>query len=82
VTSAKGEALFELDPFEALALTLHHSPGAMAVLLGSGLSRSAGIPTGWEITIDLIREVAMLRGTDTHTDWAQWYRDEFGKEPS
>jgi hypothetical protein len=74
--------MLELDPFEALALTLHHSPGAQALLLGSGLSRAAGIPTGWEITLDLIRELAKLRGAEGHPDWSAWYRDEFDKEPS
>lgn len=74
-------SLFELEPFEALALTLHHSPGSQALLVGSGLSRAAGIPTGWEITLDLIREVAKLRGIDGHSDWSQWYQDEFDKEP-
>src|SRR3954470_14235160 len=74
--------MLELDPFEALALTLHHAPGAQALLLGSGLSRAAGIPTGWEITLDLIRELAKLRGVEGHPDWSAWYRDEFNKEPS
>jgi len=74
--------MLELDPFEALALTLHHSPGAQALLLGSGLSRAAGIPTGWEITLDLIRELAKLRGVEGQPDWSVWYRAEFDKEPS
>ena len=32
----------------------------MLLLLGSGVSRAAGIPTGWEVVIDLIRKVAAL----------------------
>lgn len=74
--------MIELPPFDALALSLHHSPGVHAILVGSGLSRAAGIPTGWEITLDLIRRLAALDGLTEHDDWAAWYRNKFGKEPS
>ncbi len=74
--------MIELPPFDALALSLHHSPGVHAILVGSGLSRAAGIPTGWEITLDLIRRLAALDGIAEHEDWATWYRDKYGKEPS
>jgi SIR2-like domain len=74
--------LIDLPPFDALALSLHHSPGVHAILVGSGLSRAAGIPTGWEITLDLIRRLAALDGVVEHDDWAKWYRDKYIKEPS
>ena len=74
--------MIELPPFDALALSLHHSPGVHAILVGSGLSRSAGIPTGWEITLDLIRRLAALDGVTEHDDWAKWYRDKYSEEPS
>jgi hypothetical protein len=74
--------MIELLPFDALALSLHHSPGVHAILVGSGLSRAAGIPTGWEIALDLIRRLAALDGVTEHDDWAKWYRDKYGKEPS
>lgn len=35
------------------------SPGTYALLLGSGVSRAAGIPTGWEVTLDLVRKAAV-----------------------
>lgn len=75
--------MIELPPFDALALSLHHAPGTQALLVGSGLSRAAGIPTGWEITLDLVRRLAALKGVTDHHDWEQWFRDEHGdKEPS
>ena len=74
--------MIELPPFDALALSLHHSPGVHAILVGSGLSRAAGIPTGWEITLDLIRRLAALDGVTEHEDWAAWYRGKYVKEPS
>lgn len=74
--------MLELDPFDSLALTLHHALGASALLVGSGLSRAAGIPTGWEITLDLARRVAALKGEDTAGDAAAWYRKTYGEEPN
>jgi len=38
-----GLTVIVLPPFDALALSLHHSPGVHAILVGSGLSRAAGI---------------------------------------
>ena len=40
------------DTITKLAFTIHSSPGIYALLLGSGISRDAGIPTGWMITLD------------------------------
>lgn len=74
--------MFELDPFDALALSLHRSQGVFAALVGSGLSCAAGIPTGWEITLDLVRQVAALQGITEHEDWARWYQDKYGEAPS
>ncbi|MCA3631306.1 MAG: SIR2 family protein [Methylobacterium sp.] len=75
--------MIELPPFDALALSLHHAPGTQALLVGSGLSRAAGIPTGWEITLDLVRRLAALKGIKEHANWEKWFRDEHGgKEPS
>lgn len=80
--SDTGFAVLELDPFDALALSLHHSPGSLALLVGSGLSRAAGIPTGWEITLDLVRRYAALKGVASAEDWAKWYQQETGRAPN
>jgi hypothetical protein len=74
--------VIDLPPFEALALSLHHSPGVHAILVGSGLSRAAGIPTGWEITLDLIKHLAALDHVNEHDDWPKWYREKYDKEPN
>jgi len=50
-----------IDPILSLAVSVYHNKGVYSLLLGSGISRSAGIPTGWEIVLDLIRQVAHLR---------------------
>ena len=70
------------DALTRLAFAVYGNPGVYALLLGSGLSRAAGIPTGWEITLDLIRRVAVAQGTTDQPDWAAWYKRKFGKEPN
>ncbi len=70
------------DPLTQLGFSIYENKGVFALLLGSGLSRSAEIPTGWEITLDLVRRVALAQGVDAQHDWAQWYRDTTGSEPS
>lgn len=70
------------DPLTRLAFSIHENKGVFALLLGSGLSRAAEIPTGWEITLDLIRRVALARGITERSDWATWYQEQFGKEPN
>lgn len=40
-----------IDPLYSLALSMESNPGIYALLLGSGVSRIAGIPTGWEIVL-------------------------------
>ncbi|EAS50666.1 conserved hypothetical protein, possible SIR2 superfamily [Aurantimonas manganoxydans SI85-9A1] len=69
------------DPLTQLAFSIYENKGVFAVLLGSGLSRAAEIPTGWEITLDLIRRVALAQGVEDQPDWAAWYRDRTGEEP-
>lgn len=65
-----------------IAFAIHENKGVFALLLGSGLSRAADIPTGWEITLDLVRRVAMARGEAEQADWAAWHRAKFGGEPN
>lgn len=77
-----GAIVIDLPPFDALALSLHHSPGVHAILVGSGLSRAAGISTGWEITLSLVRRLAALVGETEHDDWSAWYVSKYGKAPS
>ena len=38
------------------------------------------IPTGWEITLDLIRKLAKLYGETCDPDPEHWYLNKFGKE--
>ena len=70
-----------IDPIHSLAFAVQAKPGVYAVLVGSGLSRAAGIPTGWEVTLDLIRKLARLHGGEADSDAEAWYRSKFRREP-
>lgn len=47
-----------LSPSVMLATSMHAQPGVYAVLLGSGVSTGAGIPTGWGVVKELVRRAA------------------------
>jgi hypothetical protein len=71
-----------IDPLVSLAHAVYSNKGVYAVLLGSGISRAAGIPTGWEITLELVRRIAKAEGVaEDITDPAVWFRTTKGREP-
>jgi hypothetical protein len=70
-----------IDPTLSLAFAVHSNKGAYALLLGSGVSRAAGIPTGWEVVQDLIRKLAALAGEDAGAAPEAWYISKHGEEP-
>jgi hypothetical protein len=74
-------SILSSDPITQLAFSMFENKGVYALLLGSGLSRAAGIPTGWEITLDLVRRVALAQGVENQSDWAMWYCDRNGTNP-
>ena len=75
-------ALLSDDRLTQLSFSVYENKGVFAVLLGSGLSRAAEIPTGWEITLDLIRRIGLAQGAEEQSDWAQWYRAKTRQEPN
>ena len=70
-----------IDPIVKISLAVHANKGAYAVLLGSGVSAAAGIPTGWQIVSDLVTKVASLEGVDVGDDPAAWYKQRYGAYP-
>ena len=69
------------DALTPLAFAIYGNPRVYALLLGSGLSRAAGILTGHGITLDLVRRVAIAQGEKDQPDWGAWYKDKFGNAP-
>ncbi|MCF8097218.1 MAG: SIR2 family protein [Desulfarculaceae bacterium] len=70
-----------LDPLISLSFSIYSSKGVYALLLGSGTSRAAGVPTGWEIILDLIEKIAHQLGEDCEGNPTDWYTEKYGKEP-
>ena len=69
------------EPVLKLAMSMHANPGVYALLIGSGVSRAAGIPTGWEIVLDLIRRVAAMEREEPPSDLEAWYQQHFDEAP-
>lgn len=70
-----------IDAELSLAFSMHSGKGVYALLLGSGISRSASIPTGWEVLEDLIRKLAHACSAPPLADPSAWYRTTIGEEP-
>ena len=70
-----------IDPLQSLAFSIQANPGVYALLVGSGVSRSSGIPTGWEIVLDLLGKLAVLAGDAGNRDLEQWYKEEYQELP-
>lgn len=70
----------KIEKLTTLALSVYSNKGAYTLLLGSGISRSAHIPTGWEVESRLIEQIAATQGIFNEEDWHQWYINQYGKE--
>ena len=71
-----------INPIESLAVSMQSQPGVYALLLGSGVSSGAGIMTGWQITLDLVRKLAASQQEDVGDDPASWYESKYGELPN
>lgn len=71
-----------IQPIDSLTFSLYHSRGVFVPLVGSGVSRSAAIPTGWEVVKDLIRRLASQQGHQVVEDPVRWYMETTGHEPN
>jgi SIR2-like domain len=69
-----------IDPLTSVAFSVHSGKGVYALLLGSGISRAAHIPTGWEVTVDLIKKVAAVEDQSCGADPVAWYFKTYGKD--
>ena len=65
----------------SLAFSMQANKGVYALFLGSGVSLSAGIPTGWDVVKDLVHKLSVLKGVNGHEDLIKWYQETFDKDP-
>lgn len=71
------------DPYLPLAFSLASNPGAYAVLAGAGISKGAGLPSAWDIEVDLVRKIAQRDHAEVVIDDSnaeQWYEENYGKQ--
>ncbi|KIL76688.1 SIR2 family protein [Bacillus badius] len=64
----------------SLAFSVEANKGVYALLLGSGISYAAGIPTGRGILRELCRRIMYINGAD-ESDPVAWYEKRYGKAP-
>jgi hypothetical protein len=64
-----------------LVFSMYYNPGVYALLIGSGVSKAAGIKTGWEIVLDLIEQLASSLREDPKPDPETWYKAKFNEDP-
>lgn len=64
-----------------LSFSIYFNKGVYALLLGSGISRSAGIPTGWNIVTDLIHKLAVQYGTSNIDNPEKWFENNMVNPP-
>ncbi len=68
-----------LDPIVSLTVAIAEAPGSYACLLGSGVSRDAGVPTGMEVFWLAVAELYRLENTTEETPdrdaLAAWLRE-------
>src|SRR5690349_21362199 len=68
-----------LDPIVSLAVAVAEGPGSYAFLLGSGVSRDAGVPTGqdvfWQAVGELYRVENVTDETPDREALQNWLRD-------
>lgn len=69
------------NTFISAAYSTYTNRGAMALLIGSGVSRESEIPTGWEVTLDLIRHISVMQDEKDIADPEKWYKEKFGEAP-
>jgi hypothetical protein len=72
----------DIDSVLNPAFSIASTPGAYAVLIGAGISKSSGVPSAWDLQVDLIRRVAKVVGTQVDGNEEEWWRTWSGVDPT
>lgn len=72
---------FEFEAHISLAFSLRSAPGSFALLLGAGVSISAGVPSAWEVQKLLISQLALTQN-ETPNDPFEWFSRRYDSEPT
>ena len=71
-----------IERLTTLAFSMYSNCGAYVLLLGSGISCEARIPSGWKVEEDLIHQLASTQGIEKAEDWHQWYEENYHEPAS
>lgn len=77
----KNEMDSESEQITRAVFSITAKKGTHALLLGSGVSKAAHIPTGWDIVMDLTRKLSIFTEGKEAEDVASWYKNRFNKDP-
>lgn len=72
----------DIERLTTLAFSMYSNRGAYALLLGSGISCAAHIPSGWKVEEELIQQLALTQGIVEAEDWHQWYEETYHEPAS
>ena len=72
----------DIERLTTLAFSMYSNRGAYALLLGSGISCAAHIPSGWTVEEELIQQLALTQGIVEAEDWHQWYEETYHEPAS
>lgn len=67
-----------IDTFSSLVMSVFNNKGVYALLLGSGISLPAKIMSGWKVTEDLIKRLAVVQGEELPVDAFEWFKAKYG----
>lgn len=65
-----------------ISFSIFSNKGVYALLLGSGISKNSGIPTGWDIVVDLIQKLAELKKEKSIPSPEEWFKSKYDEEPN
>lgn len=67
-----------IDAFSTLVMSVYNNKGVYALLLGSGISLPAKIMSGWKVTEDLVKKLAVIQGETISSDAFEWFKVKYG----
>lgn len=70
------------DKILRVASEVYSAPKVYALLLGSGISHAARIPTGQQLMDKLIRRIARPKGENIEGHPSEWYEKHFSEKPT
>jgi len=65
-----------------ISFSIFSNKGIYALFLGSGISKNSGIPTGWDIVVDLIKKLAEINKEECLPNPEEWFIKKYGEDPN